>query len=281
MIGEAVAVVDRYASDVNKHKVLSSKLELELARRFRQGDKHAGQQLVEANLRFAMKVAHEFVRFGHPLEDLIQEANIGLVRALDKFDPKRGYRFITYAVWWIRANLRLYVMRNHSLVRLGGTQRERSYFSSVAATYNKLRQANPTWTEEEVFADVAHTLSLSVEQTVDLHHRVTTKDFSLQTPLGVDADRGAATQQDLLTDQRSPADERLSQAQLISRVRRAAALAARTDRERFVVEKRLLAEEPWGLAEIGLHYGLSRERVRQIEAAVIARIRLVLENKRG
>lgn len=263
--------IDIYVRQICKHVVLDRATEAAAARRFKRGDKSAGDLLVTSNLRFALRTAHRFTRYGQSIEDLTQEANLGLLRALEHYDPARGYRFITYATWWIQSYLRNYVMKNMSLVKYGTTARERECFTKLGATLRKLRGDLPNASDDELIAVAADQLSLAVDEAHIIHQRLHSTDQSLNSPL--DSDDGESTFQDMVADDRPPADEALSHKRRLARVSCITRTEACTPRELFIAERRLLADEPQTLDEIGTRIGVTRERVRQIERRLLDRIR--------
>jgi RNA polymerase sigma-32 factor len=280
-------IMDTYAAEALKHKVLLKEEELALARRFLAGDQRAGQRLVVANLRYAMKVANEFRYTGHPLEDLVQEANLGMLMALRKFDPDRGFRFVSYATWWIRAYIKHYLIHNISLVKFGTTARERMAFGKLNVLMEKVARENPQLDPSDVITLVAEQLCVDREELRLMHGRTmrgSTQSLNTPVHLNPDYDSGA-TFQDLVPDPTPSALQQLEELTHLEDARRALRAAARNPRELFIVERRLLADDPMTLDELGARLGLtrradtsgktrlSRERVRQIEAALLRRAR--------
>lgn len=277
MNASATALMDLYASEVMKHRVLPKEEELALARLYVAGDARAGQRLVTVNLRYAMSVAHEFRYWGHPLEDLVQEANTGMVMALRKFNPDRGFRFVSYATWWIRAYLRNYLIHNAAVVRFGTTSRERRVFGKLSAVLARFQRENPNLDEAGLYTLAAEELAVDREELRVMHGRTRAGSTqSLNQPLSQQNGGGdEATFQDLVEDPRPSQLDQVSDQQTRERVRAACRAAARNPRERYIVEKRLLSDDPLTLEELGQRLNsrvngerLSRERVRQIEAGI-------------
>ncbi|MBF5044671.1 sigma-70 family RNA polymerase sigma factor [Aggregicoccus sp. 17bor-14] len=259
-----------YMAEVTRHPLLSRDEELRLARHLRAtGDVQAAYRLVASNLRLVVKLAHEYHRNPLSLLDLIQEGNIGLMQAVKKYDPERGVKLSSYAAWWIRAYILRYIMDNWKMVKLGTTEAQRKLFF-------KLRQEQEKLLREGFEASpklLAERLSVSEQDVVEMDQRLGNDELSLDAPLGDDAKGTRADR--LLPSSAQPADERLGGEELKALFREKLAAFAQTleGKERFIFEKRLTADEPLTLQDIGDKYGVSRERARQIEAALIGRMR--------
>lgn len=283
-VSTSAKVVDQYMKDASRYEVLSRGEETRLARRYRVNhDVAAGQAIVAANLRYAVKVAHKFVAYGCPLEDLVQEANVGMLRALRRFDERRGYRFISYATYWITAMLRNYVMVNVSHVKFGTTQRERSAFTAIARLFNQARAARPDAVLDDIYDEIASTLALNSDEAQVIHQRTRNQDRSLNERLppsmrrGPGVTDGQETWLDVLADEdATPVDEEVGHQLRQREVLRIAYGCARDLRERYLLSQRLLADDPLTLAEIGSVFKISRERVRQVERALLRRVRAAL-----
>lgn len=259
-----------YMVEVTKHPLLTREEEHALAVRYREtGDLNAAYRLVAANLRLVVKLAHEYHRNPLSLLDLIQEGNIGLMHAVKKYDPSRGVKLSSYAVWWIRAYILRYIMDNWKLVKLGTTEAQRKLFFKLRQEQERLiaQGFNPT---PKLLAE---RLNVSEQDVVEMDQRLGHDELSLDAPLG---DDGKATRADrMLPASGMAVDERLGNEELKALFREKLGEFAETleDKERFIFERRLIADEPLTLQDIGDHYGVSRERARQIEAALIARMR--------
>ncbi len=253
---------------VKRYELLTADEEHELALRFsQQGDKTAAEKLVTANLRFVTKVALEYKAYGLRILDLVQEGNLGLMHAVKKFDPERGYRLITYAVWWIRAYIQSYILRQWSLVKIGTTQAQRRLFFKLNGAAQRLAQQAPDLDAEARRDELATTLGVRKKDISMMEMRLAARDFSLDKPL--DHDGGETTHVEML-----PCTQRSSFAQVFERECRdhlradlSAALSGLNDREREVIMLRHLSDEPPTLREVGQRWGVSRERARQIEAS--------------
>lgn len=261
--------LEHYMVQINRFDLLSAEQELALARRFRnEGDLEAAHQLICANLRFVVKIANEYRNYGLRLLDLVQEGNIGLMQAVKKFDPERGIRLITYAVWWIRATIQNYIIRSWSLVKLGTTQAQRKLFFKLAQARNAIRNL----TGSDQLAEVARELEVDTAVVEEMSQRLGQREMSLDMELTAGEDY---TLLDTLADERENQEELLigreSHDLLAGRTRQA--LASLPERERRIVEQRILAERPSTLQELADDLGISRERVRQIERNALGKLR--------
>lgn len=266
---------EHYMLQVNRFDLLSSEEEYELATRHQQeGDMEAAHKLVCANLRFVVKVANEYRGYGLRLLDLVQEGNIGLMMAVRKFDPKRGTRLITYAVWWIRAYIQNYVMRSWSMVKIGTTQMQKKLFFKLSQTRKALR--NMTGTEE--IEDIARELDVTEDAVVEMTQRMGGRDASLDVEL---TEGEGYTLLSTLKDDGDNQEERLLayEEQQLNTQKTSAALSVLKPRERHIIEQRILAETPSTLQDLANEYGISRERVRQIEQNALNKLRNVMADQ--
>jgi RNA polymerase sigma-32 factor len=260
---------EHYMIQVNRFELLSAAEEYALAtRHLRDGDMEAAHSLICANLRFVVKIAHEYRRYGLRLLDLVQEGNIGLMMAVKKFDPERGTRLITYAVWWIRAYIQNYIMRSWSLVKIGTTQMQKKLFFKLAQTRKVLRNL----TGSEQLEDIAQELDVSEDVVVEMSQRMGSRDTSLDVEL---TEGEGYTLLNTLTDDSNSQEELLlaHEEQQLNRKRTSTALAALNPRERHIIEQRILADPPSTLQDLADEFNISRERVRQIEQAALNKLR--------
>jgi RNA polymerase sigma-32 factor len=251
-----------YLADINRLPLLTVEEEQRLARSFRdQSNLDAAHTLVTSNLRFVVKVAYEYRSYGFKMADLIQEGNIGLMKAVQKFDPDRQIRLISYGVWWIKAYIQNYILKNWSLVKLGTTQAQRKLFFSLARTKREL----------EKFGEDGET----VQEVVEMQQRLEGRDLSLDAPMG---DEGGTSHLDFLESANIDAAEELAghEVRTIARQRVAAALSHLDARERYIIEQRLMNDDPMTLSELGAHYQISRERARQLEIRAKAKLKAEL-----
>jgi RNA polymerase sigma-32 factor len=259
--------LDQYLREINRVALLTVEEERRLAREFRdQGDKRAGHRLVEANLRFVVKVAFEYRSYGLRMADLIQEGNIGLMKAVQKFDPDKEIRLISYAVWWIRAYIQNHILKSWSLVKIGTTQAQRKLFFSLARTHREIERRSPGAhldDEGNAVELVARKLKVKPSDVVEMQRRLQGRDFSLDAPTG----DGASTHVDATPSGGEPHDEVLARSEeeaLVAR-RIARALGLLDARERYIVRARVMGEEGPTLRDLGKQFGFSRERARQLE----------------
>ncbi|MBX3041346.1 MAG: RNA polymerase factor sigma-32 [Bdellovibrionaceae bacterium] len=259
-----------YMNEVRKYPVLSREEEQVIAKKyFDTKDPDAAQALVKANLRFVVKVAAEYSKFGAKLIDLVQEGNVGLMHAVREFNPYKGNRLITYAVWWIRGYIQEYLMRQYSLVRIGTTQTQRRLFYQL----QKQKEALEAMGDHPDYALLSSRLNASQEEVRDMAQRLSGRDVSLDRPV----DEGASTRlSDLQKDDSEvPLDEQIARAEQLSLLKEKIdeIRPELNERELILLEERLLADEPLTLQEIGEKYGITREAVRQAEARLMNKIR--------
>jgi RNA polymerase sigma-32 factor len=262
-----------YLAEIRRYPLLTKEQEQELAIRYREtGDAKAAELLVTSNLRFVVKVAAEYSRFGAKLIDLVQEGNVGLMHAVKEFNPYRGVRLITYAVWWIRGYIQEYLMRQYSLVRIGTTQNQRKLFYRLQRERDSLDKAG----QEPNYALIAGRLGVSPEEVESMSQRLSGRDVSLSQPIG--GENSTASLLDFEASHDLAADEELGHAEElqvlqenIDRIR-----PKLSEKETYILEKRLLSDDPQTLQEIGEHYGITREAVRQLEARLIGKLRTAI-----
>lgn len=253
-----------YLSEISQYPLLTVQQEQDLARRFRSGDYAAGHHLVTANLRFAVKVAYEYRSYGIRVSDLIQEANIGLMKAVQKFDPDKGIRLISYAVWWIRAYIQNYILKSWSLVKIGTTQAQRKLFFALARTRRELEKLGNGEAHIVDAEEIARKLNVKASDVREMEQRMGGRDLSLDAPIG---DEGDTTHLDFVESESiSQADEVADRQEAdITRTRVRLAMQRLDPRERFIIEQRIMGDSEMTLSELGEHFGFSRERARQLE----------------
>ena len=262
--------LSRYMAEVRKFPLLSPEEERELGLRVHDhGDREAAQRLITANLRFVVKVAHEYRHYGLSMIDLIQEGNIGLMKAVSKFNPHRGFRLISYAVWWIRAYIQAFVIRSWSLVKIGTTQAQRKLFYKLRKTKRQLAVDGVDPTSEQLAA----ALGVDASDVDEMDVRLAGRDFFLDAQ--IDSENGRTTHLELLPSAAPSQEEEMSEAEEQGNLQAltAEALTRLTEKERFVMEHRVMADEPLTLQEIGDHFHISRERARQIEANALKKVK--------
>jgi len=260
-----------YLSEINRFPLLSAEQERHLALRFRdEGDLQAAHTLITSNLRFVVKVAGEYRSYGMKMLDLIQEGNIGLMMAVRKFDPAKGVRLISYAVWWIRAYIQNHIISAWSLLKIGTTQAQRKLFFKL----NQAKQAIISMTGEADLHSAAVTLDVK-----DVEAREMEQRLRGELSLDVDMFEGeGGTFLESLPDLRQNQEELLVEHQERDILERgvASALENLNEKERFVIERRVASESPMTLQEIADHFSLSRERVRQIEDGALKKMKRLL-----
>ena len=264
-----------YLSEINRYPLLTQPQEQELARRFRAGDLAAGHHLVTANLRFVVKVAYEYRSYGLKMSDLIQEANIGLMKAVQKFDPDKGIRLISYAVWWIRAYIQNYILKNWSLVKLGTTQAQRKLFFALARTRRELERLGNGDGNIVDAEEIARKLNVKATEVREMEQRMGGRDLSLDAPIGEDGD---STHMDFVESEGVSAVDEVADRQeaQMTRERVRQAMMRLDPRERFIIEQRVMGDAEMTLSELGEHFGFSRERARQLEIRAKDKLKVAL-----
>lgn len=263
---------EHYMAQVNRFELLTPDEERHLAHRYRNhGDIDAAHRLITGNLRFVVKVANEYRNYGLRLADLVQEGNIGLMMAVKKFDPERGIRLITYAVWWIRAYIQNYIVKSWSLVKIGTTQTQKKLFFKLRQTRDALRKL----TGRSDMGEIAEHLDVQETEVVEMTQRLRGRDSSLDVELSPGEDY---TLLDSLADDRANQEELLAEHQESEQNRQQveAALAILKPRDRAIIERRILTETPETLQDLADEYGISRERVRQLEANALKKMKEAL-----
>ncbi|MEO1493982.1 MAG: RNA polymerase factor sigma-32 [Pseudomonadota bacterium] len=273
------------ARNAMKAELLDAETELMLARRWRdEQDDAALHRLVTAYMRLAISMASKYRRYGAPMSDLIQEANIGLMKAASKFDPERGVRFSTYAVWWIKASIQDYVMRNWSMVRTGSTSSQKSLFFNMrrvrAQVEREMAADGADGTSSEIRAEIAAELGVPLRDVEMMEARLSGSDFSLNAQQA--GEEGREWIETLEDD--GPQTEEVVGGRLDTATARgwlADAFTSLNERERKIIAARKLRDEPETLDQLGRHFGLSKERIRQLEAQALRKMRSRLEQTHG
>jgi RNA polymerase sigma-32 factor len=262
-----------YLAGINKYPLLSRQQEMQIAERyFKDKNPQDAEILVTSNLRFVVKIAAEYSKFGNRLIDLIQEGNVGLMHAVKEYNPYKGARLITYAVWWIRGYIQEYLMRQHSMVRIGTTQNQRKLFYHLRKEKEKLDQMG----QESSVKLLSARLGIPEGDIKMMEERMSGKDISLDAPIGDDQ---SAARIDLSPSDELGADDLLAQRETlqildekISHLR-----PSLSDKEIYLLDNRLLADTPITLQDIGTEWGVTREAVRQMEARLMKKIKLEME----
>src|SRR5215469_16546173 len=271
----------RYIGEVNRIPLLEQEEEFSLARRVReQGDRDAAHRLVTSHLRLVVKVALGYRGYGLPVAELISEGNLGLMQAIERFDPEKGFRLTTYAVWWIRAAIQQYIIRSKSLVKMGTTTNQRKLFFNLRKAKSRISALDDGDLRPDQVALIAKRLDVSEQEVIDMNRRLG-GDVSLNAPVLEDTD--SASWQDQLPDEAPTQEEILARHDELAdgRAALARALTLLSERERKIFVSRRLAEQPRRLEEIANEFGVSRERVRQIEMAAYEKIRRSVSRAAG
>ncbi len=262
--------MESYLIQINQFSLLTREEEFKLAVRYRKyNDIEAAQQLITSNLRFVVKVAFEYKSYGVKLQDLIQEGNIGLMMAIKKFNPYKGYRFISYAIWWIRAYIQNFIIKTWSLVKIGTTQAQKKLFYKIGKVRKALESGGA---DEKKYERLARDLEVNKEDIIEMEQRMSSRDLSLDTPF----DEGQElTHLDLLREDSLNQEEAIAQEEEKKIREREVqnAMKRLNEKEVYVIKSRIMAEEPLTLQEIGDHLKLSRERVRQIESEALKKLK--------
>lgn len=259
-----------YFAEVQRQPLLTREEEVMLARRSHAGDSDAAGLLIRSHLRLVIKVASRYRNYGLPMNELIQEGNIGLIQAVERFDPERGVRLATYAMWWIKAAIQDYILRSWSLVRIGTTAAQKSLFFNLRRLKAKIRQTDESLSGDEV-RQIAELLGVRDRDVTMMEQRLSGSDQSLNMTVSDEGNdewiehlaSGEASQEETLADQ----DMRRFQRRLLRR-----ALDALTNRERLIIRRRHLTEAAETLETLGKELGISKERVRQIEARAMRKL---------
>jgi RNA polymerase sigma-32 factor len=266
--------LNRYLQEIRKFPLLEPEEEYMLAKRWvDHQDPQAAHRLVTSHLRLAAKIAMGYRGYGLPQAEVISEANVGLMQAVKRFDPEKGFRLATYAMWWIRASIQEYILRSWSLVKLGTTSAQKKLFFNLRKAKAKVGALEEGDLRPENVAQIAKDLSVTEEEVIDMNRRLSGSDASLNATVGSDGD--SSTQwQDWLEDEDSDQAEAYEEKDELD-ARRALLVQAMTvlnDRERDVLMQRRLAEDPVTLEELSESYGVSRERIRQIEVRAFEKL---------
>ncbi len=262
-----------YMAEINRFPVLSVEEEFRYAIDWQKnGNMEAAEKLVVSNLRFVVKIAHEYRNYGVKLADLIQEGNIGLMHAIKKFDPYKGYRLISYAVWWIRAYIQNYIIKTWSLVKIGTTQAQRKLFFKLNQTKKDIQALS---LKNPEFREIADSLGVREDEVEEMDVRMSNRDLSLDMAISED---GGTSHMDYLTYTGEDQETALIRKQETEMVQKniSGALSVLNEKEMYIILHRVMADDPKTLQEIGDFYHITRERARQIEKQALKKLRLAL-----
>ena len=271
--------LSRYLSEIRKFPMLEPQEEFMLAKRWREHeDRDAAHKLVTSHLRLVAKIAMGYRGYGLPIGEVISEGNVGLMQAVKKFEPDKGFRLATYAMWWIRASIQEYILRSWSLVKMGTTANQKKLFFNLRKAKSKISALEEGDLRPDQVKLIAKRLGVTEQDVVDMNRRLG-GDVSLNAPIREDGDSGEW--QDWLVDDVSDQETRLAESEESDNRRKALgdALSVLNDRERRIFEARRLADDPITLEDLAAEFGVSRERVRQIEVRAFEKVQRAVKSR--
>jgi RNA polymerase sigma-32 factor len=271
----------RYLQDIRKTPVLTPEEEFRLSRAWRDhGDSEAAHKLVISHLRLVTRIAMGYRGYGLPVSELISEGNFGMVQAVKRFDPNRGCRLATYAMWWIRAAIQEYILHSWSLVKMGTTAAQKKLFFNLRRLKGQMQAIEEGDLKPEQVTKVADMLGVPEAEVVGMNRRLAGPDHSLNAPLRVDGD-GDGERQDWLVDEGESQEAKLAEREEFNgrKALFASALKTLSERERHILIERRLKDNPATLEELSTQYGVSRERVRQIDARAFEKLQTSMKGQ--
>jgi len=273
--------LSRYLNEIKRFPILSADEELLLAKNYlEKGESEAAHKLVTSHLRLVAKIAMQYRGYGLPVADLISEGNLGLMKAVKKFDPERGCRLSTYAMWWIKASVTEYILRSWSLVKMGTMSAQKKLFFSLRKAKRKLNIIDAQTIDPEKTAKLAEQFSISEADITHLDRRITARDLSLNAPVS-NSEEDSMEFIDILEDN-TPSPEVLVARTQETEFRQKYlkdAMFQLSERERHIFTERRLKEDPITLEKLGEHYGISRERVRQLENRAYTKVQTIIHSE--
>jgi RNA polymerase sigma-32 factor len=276
-IGGGSVGLARYLEEIRRFPMLEPDEEYMLAKRWQEhGDAEAAQRLVTSHLRLVARIAMGYRGYGLPIGEVISEGNVGLMQAVKRFDPDKGFRLATYAMWWIRASIQEYILRSWSLVKMGTTAAQKKLFFNLRRAKGQLQALEEGDLKPDQVKAIATRLGVPEEDVISMNRRLG-GDTSLNAP--VRADTEAGEWQDWLVDETPDQEERLAESEEMDlrKAHLAKALTTLNDRERRIFEARRLAEEPATLEDLSAEFGVSRERIRQIEVRAFEKVQKAVQ----
>ena len=264
--------LSRYLQEIRKFPMLDADTEFMLAKRWTEHqDPDAAQSLVTSHLRLVAKIAMGYRGYGLPLSELVSEGNVGMMQAVKRFDPDRGFRLATYAMWWIRAAIQEYILHSWSLVKMGTTAAQKKLFFNLRKLKGQLQAIDEGDLSPEIVTSIATKLEVPESDVVSMNRRLSSPDHSLNAPLRADSE---GEWQDWLVDQEDTQEQKLGDREELGLRRDLLKNAMKTlnERERFILTERRLREEPVTLEDLSRKYNISRERVRQIEVRAFEKL---------
>jgi RNA polymerase sigma-32 factor len=271
--------LSRYLEEIRRFPMLEPQEEYMLAKRWREhGDRDAAHRLVTSHLRLVAKIAMGYRGYGLPISEVISEGNVGLMQAVKRFEPEKGFRLATYAMWWIKASIQEYILRSWSLVKMGTTANQKKLFFNLRKAKSKISALNEGDLRPDQVQTIAKRLGVSEQDVIDMNRRLG-GDASLNAPIRDDGESGEW--QDWLADDGESQETVLAENEELDNRRKALsqALDVLNDRERRIFEARRLADNPVTLEELADEFGVSRERVRQIEVRAFEKVQKAVKNR--
>jgi len=271
--------LSRYLEEIRRFPMLEPQEEYMLAKRWREhGDRTAAHKLVTSHLRLVAKIAMGYRGYGLPISEVISEGNVGLMQAVKRFEPEKGFRLATYAMWWVKAAIQEYILRSWSLVKMGTTANQKKLFFNLRKAKSKISALEEGDMRPDQVKTIAKRLGVPEQDVIDMNRRLS-GDASLNAPIRADGDSGEW--QDWLVDESSSQESILAENEEFDNRRKALtdALSVLNDRERRIFEARRLADEPVTLEDLADEFGVSRERVRQIEVRAFEKVQKAVKNR--
>ncbi|MDM7459677.1 MAG: RNA polymerase sigma factor RpoH [Paracoccus sp. (in: a-proteobacteria)] len=267
--------LNRYLQEIRKFPLLQPEEEYMLAKAWADHqDSEAAHRLVTSHLRLAAKIAMGYRGYGLPQAEVISEANVGLMQAVKRFDPDKGFRLATYAMWWIRASIQEYILRSWSLVKMGTTSAQKKLFFNLRKAKSRLGALEDGDLRPENVAKIATDLNVTEKEVIDMNRRLSGGDASLNATVGAGDGDSAAQWQDWLEDETADQAEAYAETEELDARRKMlmASMSALNERERDILVERRLRDEPMTLEDLSTRYGVSRERIRQIEVRAFEKL---------
>jgi RNA polymerase sigma-32 factor len=271
--------LSRYLEEIRRFPMLEPQDEYMLAKRWREhGDRDAAHKLVTSHLRLVAKIAMGYRGYGLPISEVISEGNVGLMQAVKRFEPEKGFRLATYAMWWIKAAIQEYILRSWSLVKMGTTANQKKLFFNLRKAKSKISALEDGDLRPDQVKLIAKRLGVTEQDVVDMNRRLG-GDVSLNSPIREDGDSGEW--QDWLVDEVSDQETRLVESEESDNRKKALgdALSVLNERERRIFEARRLADDPVTLEDLAAEFGVSRERVRQIEVRAFEKVQRAVKSR--
>lgn len=273
--------LSRYLDQIRQFPMLEASEEYELATSWKdRGDVEAAHKLVTSHLRLVAKIAMGYRGYGLPMADLISEGNLGMMHAVKKFEPEKGFRLATYAMWWIKAAIQEYILRSWSLVKIGTTSAQKKLFFNLRRLKNKIQDVDQGHLQPEQIITIAETLDVSEADVISMDQRMAGRDHSLNTTISSDGDQ-VTEWQDWLEDDTVDQETSFAEAEEFNARKNlmVQAMAALNPREQRIIEARRLSEPPLTLEELAAEFDVSRERVRQIEVRAFEKLSSAVKEK--